>query len=408
MMRHASAWTCARNAVRQSVVAIACVVASFAAAPSLADSVTLLRSRVALKGCEIQAIQNAQVFYIDPAGNRQKRAVDEVWTISFDALPVLDEAEKAFADRDYETARRRLLEALMASNEPMHQLWLRHRLLRVHDVRNEFAEACACFAEIVVLDPDPSWARRVPRCEPAPTTYAAAKEAMDALARADRVVKVQAIQHVIDDLAAKLRPIFAELEKHYSGPPIAAGSTISGVLKSDIGKWTEPSAAPPTDSESAPDVAPPSSEKPAAAAANPTPAPAAQAPPSPDSPQAIDLLLREQRYGEALALCERIAAHFDQRDIPQFLYQYAEALRLSGKPRDAAVMYMRAAVLYPASPQAGPALIATALLYRDTFARPETARRLLERVVSDAERAERPDLAERARTLLRELPTSQR
>jgi hypothetical protein len=380
---------------------------------SLADSVTLISSRIPMRDCEIQAIQNAQVFYIDPAGRRQKRAVEEVWALSFDEFEALDKAEQAITDRDYDAARKRLLEAMIATDSRMHQLWIRHRLNRVHDLREEYAEACAHLAEIFILDPDPYWARMEPRCAPAPnpdpgsTTYAAAREAMDALARADRAVKLQAIQQSIASMTAKLRPMLADLEKSYDGPAIEPGSTISGVLKSEIGKWSEAANRPtsPEAAESPAQVAPETERRepgPPPVAAT-TPAQPSSTPPGPESPEAIDALLREQRYNEALTLCEGIATELGNRDVAQFLFQFGEALRRTGKPRDAAVMYMRGAVLYPASSFAGPCLVETALLYRSTFNRPETARRLLERVASDAERAERPELAQRARTLLRDL-----
>ena len=385
---------------------------------SAADSVALVSSRIAMRDCKIQAIQNAQVFYVDPAGQRQKRAVEEVWTLSFEGLTALDEAEKAIADRDYDAARKRLLEALIATDSSMQQLWIRHRLNRVHDLRNEYAAACAHLAEVFVLDPDPYWARLEPRSDAvmASTTYAAAGEAIDALARADRAVKVEAIQQSIDSMTAKLAPIHAELEKSYTGPPITPGSTISGVPKSQIGNWDTTNEAPPAHAEKPIErPAPPSTNKkhrspdePVKRAREPAPATPSptEAPPGPESPEAIASFLREQRFAEAVELCERVATKLDHRDLAEFLFQYGEALRHTGQPRDAAVMYMRAAVLFPASPHAGPSLIETAILYRDTFKRPETARRLLERVMQDAERAERPDVADRARTLLQSLDSA--
>jgi len=373
-----------------------------------ADSVTLIKSRIAMRGCEIQAIQSAQVFYLDPAGQRQRQPIAEVWALSFDNLKELDAAEEAIAEREYDTARKRLLEALIATDSPMQQLWIRNRLLRVHGLLGQYPEAAAHLAEIFILDPDQFWARMEPRCDATPTTFAAAKEAMEALARADRAVKDQAIQQTIDVIVNKLTPIFEELRKSYNGPPIASGATISGVLKSDIGTWdaaapTEvtPPQAPMQDTPKPVEQAKPNAAKPAQA----QPSKPSAAPAGPDAPASIDALLANEQYDEALSRCERIAATLDSRDLAEFLFQYGEALRFKGKPRDAAVMYMRGAVLFPASPFAGPCLIETALLYRDTFNRPETAKRLLERVAQDAARTERHELAERAGRLLDALDT---
>lgn len=371
----------------------------FASATARADSVTLLSTRIALRDCTIQAISGAQVFYLDPTGQRQKRAIDEVWALGFDHLDALDAAEKAIADRKYDEARKKLLEAFVTTDSQIQQLWIRHRLVRVHGLLDQYAEACSNLAEVFMLDPDQSWARSEPKCGVTASTYPAAVEAIDALNRAKRAVKIQALQKSIGQMLEKVKPLEEELKATYDGPPIEPSATISGIDKALIGKWDAVEEAAEANEKPIEEPKPqlPVGVKPPSQPIKPT----TQTPTGPDSPHAIDALLKEHRFDEALTLCEKIAAKIDERDLAQFLYQYGEALRHTGKYEDAAIMYLRAAVLFPASEQAGPCLIETAILYRDEFGRPSTAKHLLERVANDAQRAERTELAERARSLLK-------
>ena len=66
---------------------------------------------------------------------------------------------------------------------------------------------------------------------------------------------------------------------------------------------------------------------------------------------------------------------------------------------EAARLRERAGGLCP-PPDAGPALIETAVIYRDEFGKPEVAQRLLERVIADARRDDQPATATLAKELL--------
>ena len=66
-------------------------------------------------------------------------------------------------------------------------------------------------------------------------------------------------------------------------------------------------------------------------------------------------------------------------------------------------MFVRCATLYGDSPHAAPSLIETAIIYRDVFGDPATARRLVERSLNLAARPGRPQVADRARAVLETL-----
>ena len=97
-----------------------------------------------------------------------------------------------------------------------------------------------------------------------------------------------------------------------------------------------------------------------------------------DSPEAIDRLLERDQFKAALEACRRVGTRPGNRDLSRLLFQYGRAYRGAGQPRDALVMFVRCAVLYPDSVDAPAALMETALIYRDVIGQPDTARRLLE------------------------------
>ncbi len=66
-------------------------------------------------------------------------------------------------------------------------------------------------------------------------------------------------------------------------------------------------------------------------------------------------------------------------------------------------MFMRCAILFPASPQAPSGLIETALIYRQVLVDRDTARRLLERAIDLATELDRPALRQRAQLELKQL-----
>ena len=77
-----------------------------------------------------------------------------------------------------------------------------------------------------------------------------------------------------------------------------------------------------------------------------------------------------------------------------------EVLVAAGRHADAAVMYLRCALLHSDATSAPGACIEAALIHRDALDRPADARRLLLRAASLADRLGQDDVAERARDLL--------
>jgi tetratricopeptide (TPR) repeat protein len=122
-----------------------------------------------------------------------------------------------------------------------------------------------------------------------------------------------------------------------------------------------------------------------------------------DTRDAIEALLADGRSAEALAICERLAADPGDRGMSRYLSQYGRALAYEGRPRDAAVMFLRCAILYDGSRHAASSLIDAAIIHRDVFDDPAAARRLLKRAVTIADAQGDADALRRARELLPQL-----
>ncbi len=119
--------------------------------------------------------------------------------------------------------------------------------------------------------------------------------------------------------------------------------------------------------------------------------------------RSIDALLESEHWAQAVAACERVARRVGKRDLGRFLHQYGRALAGDRRPRDAAVMFVRSATLFGDSPYAAASLLETAIIYRDVFRDPATARRLVERSLTLAAPPGRPQVADRARAVLETL-----
>ena len=135
--------------------------------------------------------------------------------------------------------------------------------------------------------------------------------------------------------------------------------------------------------------------------------PGGAGPPAPGegraSAAAIAALRAAGHATEAPGACARVERRVGRRDLGRFLHQSGRALVGAGRPRDAAVMFVRCATLYGDSPHAAPSLIETAIIYRDIFRDPTTARRLVERSLNLAARPGRPQVADRPRAVLETL-----
>lgn len=117
----------------------------------------------------------------------------------------------------------------------------------------------------------------------------------------------------------------------------------------------------------------------------------------------IDELLDSDRADQALAICNRLAGDPGPRDLARFLYQHGRAFAATQQPDAAALRFTRAALLFPESAYTPRCFIQTAIVYRDVYDKPRTARRLLDRAMTAAARLGREEDRARAETLWRTL-----
>ncbi len=367
-----------------------------------ADTITFTGTGIALRGCTIQGLQGGQVQYLDPSGARQRRPISQIESLGFDGLPELDQAEAAIATEDFNMGIRALLRALLKAETDLQRVWVHARLAQVHDLNGEYVQAAGHAAEVFMLAEDVTWRELRPVSPVNEPPYPAAKDSLESLQAAARKVKSGELKREIDVMLKVVQPVAEKLARSWTGGAIAAHSTFSGLTREEItadGSAAKPPVQPATTKPGTAAAAMPAEPVPA------KPALATAAPTSndPRSSQVIDNLLSAGQHAQALTLCVEVEKNPGDRDLAHFLYQYGRALSLSARKKDAAVMFTRCAVLYPDSPDAGPALIETAIIYRDEFRKPEVARRLLERVIADAERDNQQSTATLAKELLSSL-----
>ncbi len=362
-----------------------------------ADSITLDASSIPLRGCTIRAIQNGRVYFLDPANRQQHRPLDEVEALGFDGLEQLDQAEAWIAERQYPEAITHLLAAALNAKTPVQRLWVHQRLARVHKYQGEYVQAAGHAAAVFLIQDDPYWQRLNPKGEVNEPSYAAAKEAMDLLNQAGRKVTASQLQRTVREMTRHVRPVYERLSKAYQGPPIEPDSTISGILKSQIGNLPSESATRTPTNQAKPSERPAASGtvKPAKLTPPPLPTPVGK-----DSADQIDQLLAARRPVDALAMCKRAAEAPGERDLSRLLYQYGLALSAVGREREGAVMFVRCAVLFGGSNFAAPSLIETASIYQEVFRQPRAAQRLLERAIATATARGQPQVVNQARRAL--------
>ncbi len=373
------------------------------ASHAAADTITFTGTGIAMRGCKVQAVQGGQVSYTDPNGQRQRRPLEQIEAIGFDGLPQLDQAETALADQHLEEAVWPLLRALLAAQSDLQRVWIHMRLSQVHDLRGEYVQAAGHAAEVFALSDDVAWKSLRPVSPVNTPTFAAASEALESLQSAARKVKSAELQREIETMTRLVQGVQSKLAATYAGPAIERGSTISGFARADIAANDK---QPPAGASGAVTAAapPPSATRPVGAPAANTPVVRDEDSSDPRSAGAIDRLLAANRAAEAVTLCQEIEKNPGERDLARFLYQYGKALSLAGRKSEAAVMLTRCAVLYGDSPDAGPALIETAVIYRDEFHKPDVGRRLLETVIAQSEADAQSPAANLARELLNTWP----
>ena len=364
-----------------------------------ADTVTLRGSTIPLRNCQIRDIKAGRVYFVDGRGRRQYRELDEIQALGFEGLPELAAAERLIAAGDLDAAEPRLLEAMLNAEGDLPRLWVRVRLAKTHGLRGEYVQAAGHAAAAFLLDEDSYWRHLEPIGEPNRPGYPAAREAMESLREARRKVTNHDLAAVVDRLIARIGPIHRELEAAYDGPAIKPRSTLSGVSIEEIRRGIERSTDRP-DRAGQPRREP-ADEKPSAPPAlGPRQPRVPQPGASGESAETIDALIEAHRTAEALALCQRLAREPGPRSLSRFLFQYGRCLAAEGRPRDAAVMFMRCAVLFESSEYAAPSLVETAVIYRDTYGPATATRRLLQHAADLASRRGQTDVVDRANGLL--------
>jgi tetratricopeptide (TPR) repeat protein len=368
------------------------------ASVAAADTVTLRGTSIPLTGCEIQDMRHGRLYFKDGRGRRQWRELDDVAALGFSDLPALDEAEALLAAGDSDGGLGKLFEALLETEGDLPRLWVRQRLAGVHDSRGEYVQAVGHAAAVFMLRDESYWRRLEPVSKVDRPGFPAVWEAVVRLQRAKRTVKNRDLAALVDRFIETIQPIHDELAASYDGPPLSEGATISGFPIEEIrsGRLRLPAAQAPAEPADAAPGDEGRREEPA------PPAPPTELPEAPagESAEAIDALLEAGRFAEALDLCRRLAERPGHRSLGRFLHQYGRCLRAEGREPDAAVMFMRCALLYGSSMQAAPSLIETALIYRDFYQKRATARRLLERAREIAAAQGDSETVQRARDIL--------
>ncbi|MCP3905527.1 MAG: hypothetical protein GY715_18020 [Planctomycetes bacterium] len=372
-----------------------------------ADAVTLRGTTIPIRGCGVLDIRSGRVHFRNAGGRRLMRELDDVTLLSFDDLPELDEAEIRYHAGDTEGAVHALLQALLRADREVERLWVRARLARVHDERGEYVQAAGHAAAVLLLREESHWASLEPMSRPNDPGYPATREAWELLAEARQRVRLRSLRPVVERLSATVEPIHARRRAAWRGPKIPPNGTRSGWPLDRIraGSFDEPpfplaGAGAPTRGARAgsrPDEPAPADE---GAWGFDAPRGASGKYAAMDAPAAIEALLREERFAEAMDRCERVAKGPGDRALGLFLHQHGRALLGVGRPRDAAIMFMRCAILHESSVAAAPSLLETAKIYRDFYRNDDTARRLAERAMRVAPDTMRNAVEKEANALL--------
>jgi hypothetical protein len=394
---------------------IALLLVLVGSASARADTLTLRGSSIPLRGCTIQDVKSGRVYYLDARGRRQWREIEEVDTIGFDGLEALDAAEALLAEAPSPDGVRQLLRALLEADADLERLWVRVRLVQVHERRDEHVQAAGHAAVVFRLRDEASWRGLAPIGGAESASFPALHEALLEIEASSRSVRSGDLREQLRRMRAMIEPAHDRARAAWQEPVPGPGDTLSGIpveqlrapAKVETGApepAPEPTAAPPQPAVERPEAAPATPPRP-----DPASKPAPRRSPSSaaaDASERIDRLLEEGRAAEALALCKRLAADPGQAHVSQLLFQYGRCLAAAGHPRDAVVMYLRCAILHESSAFAPPSLIEAARIHRDVWGDTAAARRLLDRAIRAATLLGRADDVGEAERLLRTVPAA--
>lgn len=370
---------------------VACVFASF---DTRAD--TVVAGGATIENVDVQTIRAGRVFYLDVDGNLLQAPIEAVESLHFEGLLELDEAQRAMKREEWEEALPDLLVAMSKAEGDAQGLWVHAKLAQAHNALGDAIEAAGHTAAVLEIDPAPVWLSLRPSGPMDNPSFYAVGEADYFLKRARRKATDQNVIDAMDALIAELAPHVQQMAQD-DPRRYRAGSTISGILLRDIGKPLSRREGTDDPDDLAADAG---SEMDAPRPPSPTNQ-------GPESPGAIEGLLERNEFRAALVISEQVAADPGERDLAEFLYQYGRALAGSDRPADATIYFMRCAIEFPTSRHVPRSLIETAIIYRNTYDKPDTAERLLLIAGQRAEEAGDTATAERARELLVGQPSGQ-
>jgi tetratricopeptide (TPR) repeat protein len=359
-------------------------------ATSRADSLTFIGASIPMRDCKVEGLRAGQIHFLDSGRQRHRREIEGIEAIAFDGFSELDQAELALRAKDGLAGTWRLMFALTKAQNNLQRIWVRVRLLRWHESRSEYVQVAGHLAAIIALTDDSYWAQLEPAVAVNHAEATAVAEAWRNLQAAARQVNSAELKSCLARMTAKIQPLADRIPK--SAKSGSDSLTVSGFtveqITTQIAKLETSAAADGTASASTQPAAP----------LEPPHSPQISA--DPGSSHAIDALLAANQWAEALKTCRRVQNALDDRDVGHFLYQYGVALHHTGQAAEAAVMFTRSALMYPENPSAARGLIQTAIVYRDEFGKPDTAKRLLQRALEHADARDQSADAMLARELL--------
>lgn len=348
--------------------ALSILILLLAASTVLADAVHVVGTAAPLPGSTIDALAGGRVVYIDLTGKRRQRGIEEIQSLSFQGYVPLDVAEARLATGTDDEGIRLLLLALLDAPGDASRRWILCRLVAVHDQRNEYPQAVAHLARLLAEDPHPAWLRILPVTSPAPTTPAAAAEAIKEIRRARARAEDGDVRAALDVAMNHL----ADMEQS------EVGGSHSGIGEDAI--------------------------RGTAVVPEPALEPVRASPTTPlTSADDIDAMLSRGEYESALQACEAAAGARDRRSMARLLWQAGEANRGLGRNEEAIIAYTRSGLLFSDASTAAPSLAAAAELAAVRWPTGTASRQLWGEALRVAERSGNKEIIDLARAALLEL-----
>lgn len=374
----------------------ACVLACssvFMVMNAAADSIIFGTSEIS--GVDFQFVRGGKIFYLDSAGRIQQAPAADVDRLRFDDIPTLDDAERELARGDLDGALDELLTSMAKAKTDVQRLWIHTRLAHVHNRLGDFIEAASSAAAVIATDPNPAWLGLAPECRVNEATWYSVAEARDHLHRARRALgNNAAVERVVTELLAVIEPLYAQQREKNPRKEYRNGMSVSGILLRDLeagwpGRNRENRLQEGDDGDG--QATDQTGINPVAGGENTT---------DPDGPATIQQLLDQREFASALDLLQSLERDPGGRDLARYLYQYGMALVGTGQRRDAALRFMQCTAHFGGTRWQTLSVLEMAVIYRDLWRKPETARRLARQALEEAKHMGDPEIAMRAAAVM--------